>query len=136
MVALRLHVAVKVRSRTRKAFERERYHRPERLVNRRRSARRSNKVDEMSGALRLSATTHLVMTSGKPLLELEPALRPLLTCTCSPRRTIRAFRRYAGKVWLLELGGLLQLDQLVCALCIVGRQAACGEREEQRRAWR
>ena len=76
----------------------------------------------MSRGLRLLATTHLGMTSGEHPLELEPALRPLLTCTCSPQRTILAFRRYAGKVWLLELGGLLQLDQLVCALCIVGGQ--------------
>ena len=41
MVALRLHVAVKVRSRTRNAFEHRRYNRRERLVNQRRSLRRT-----------------------------------------------------------------------------------------------
>ena len=42
-------------------------------------------------------------------------------------------RRYAGKVWLLELGGLLQLDQLVCALCIVGGQRVVSVRSSGER---
>ena len=103
-------------------------HRRERLVNRRRFPRRTDEVDETSRALRLLATTHLGMTSGEHPLELEPALRPLLTCTCSPQRTILAFRRYAGKVWLLELGGLLQLGQLVCAMDVVGGQCVVSVR--------
>ena len=133
MVARRLQVPIQVRSRSRKAFEIGRDHRPERLVNRRRSTRRSDRVDEMSGALRLSATTHLVMTSGKPLLELEPALRPLLTFTCSPRRRIRAFGTCAGKVWLHQLGGLLQLGQLVCAMRVVGGQRVVSVRSSRER---
>ena len=134
MRARRLHLPVKVRSRSRKAFEREWYLRRERLVNRRRSSRQTDEVDETSRALRLLATTHLGMTSGEHPLELEPALRPLLTCTCSPQRTILAFRRYAGKVWLLELGGLLQLGQLVCAMGIVGGQRVVSVRSSGERA--
>ena len=105
MVARRLHVAVKTRSRSRKAFEREWYHRRERIVNRRRSAHRTGKVDEMSSELRLVASTHLVLTSGEHLLKVQLALSCLLTCTCSPQRTIRAFGRYAGQGWMHELCG-------------------------------
>ena len=91
----------------------------------------------MSRALRLLAATHLVLTSGDHLLELEPALRPLLTCTCTPQRTILACRRYAGKVWLLELAAS-RLAAAGSARLRDGyrRRAALGEREEQRRAWR
>ena len=139
MVALRLHVFVKVRSRSRKAFDREWYCRPERLVNRRRSARRTGEVDEKSGALRLTATTHLVITVGKHPLELEPALRPALTFARSPRRRIRAFGTCAGKGWLHQLGGLLQLGQLLCAMRVVGGQRvvslrSSGERGDEPRA--
>ena len=74
------------------------------IGNLRRSSCRTDKVDEMSGALRLPATTHRGMTSGKHPLELEPALRPRPTCTCSPQRLIRAFGRCAGKGWLQQLG--------------------------------
>ena len=112
MVALRLHVPVKVRSRSRNAFEHRRYHRRERLVNRRRSSRRTDEVNEASRGLRLLATTHLVMTSGEHFLELEPALRPVLTFTCSPPRMIRAFGRCAGKGQLHQLGGHRQRAQL------------------------
>ena len=65
MVARRLHVVVKVRSRSRKAFENRWYHRGERLVNMRRLTRRSDKVEEKSRALRLPATTHRGTTSDK-----------------------------------------------------------------------
>ena len=134
MVALRLHVFVKVRSRSRKAFDREWYHRGERIVNLRRSAHRTGKVDEMSRGLHLVASTHLVLTSGEHLLKVQLALSCLLPCTCSPQRTILAFRRYAGKVWLLELGGLLQLGQLVCAMGIVGGQRVVSVRSSGERA--
>ena len=120
MVARRLHVAVKVRSRTHKAFEHEWSRRRTLLVNQRRSSRRAGEVDEKSRALRLLATTHLGMTSGEHPLELEPALRPLLTCTCSPQRTIQAFRGCAGKVWLHELGGEMLLGQCFGAMRIIG----------------
>ena len=82
MVARRRYDPVKVRSRSRKAFEREWYRRRERLVNQRRSASRTGEVDEKSRGLGLPATTHLACTSGKHLNELEPALSPLLTLSC------------------------------------------------------
>ena len=53
--------------------------------------------------------------------ELEPELRPLLTCTCSPQRLIRAFGRCAGKGWLLERGGQQQLEQRFGAMRSFGR---------------
>ena len=84
MVALRLHVPVKVRSRTRKAFEREWYRRRTLLVNQRRLSRQTDEVNEKSCALGLLAATHRGLTSGEHLLVLEPAPRPALTFTCSP----------------------------------------------------
>ena len=91
-------------------------------------ARRTDKVDDMSGGLRLPAATHRGLTSGKHLLELEPILIPLglalvccvliCSCTCSPQRMIRAFGRFAGKWWLHQLGGYQQCEQLVGAMCI------------------
>ena len=78
MVALRLHVFVKVRSGSRKAFQRECYHRRTLLVNRRSSAQRTDKVDEMSRGLRLVASTQLVLTSGEHLLKVQLALSCLL----------------------------------------------------------
>ena len=118
----RLQGPIKTRCKTREAFEHIRYMRVMRLVNQCRLSRQTNEVDEKSCALRLLAATHRGLTSGEHLLELEPALRPALTFTCSPRRRIRAFGRYAGKVWLHKLGGLLQLGQLVCAMRVVGGQ--------------
>ena len=99
-----------------------------RLVNRRRSSRRTDEVDEASRALRLLAATHRGWTSGQHPLELEPALRPALTCTCSPQRRIRAFRRCAGKGWLHKLGGLLQLGQCFGAMRILGGLRVMGVR--------
>ena len=58
----------------------------------------------------------------------------MLTTLHTPQRTILAFRRYAGKVWLLELGGLLQLGQLVCAMGIVGGQRVVSVRSSGERA--
>ena len=100
--------------------------RPTPIVNLRRSSRRPDKVNETSSALRLPAATHRRMTSDDHPLEVERAVRPLLTCPCSPQRAIRAFGRCAGKGWLLELGGLVQLGQLVCAMRIVGGLRAMG----------
>ena len=74
----------------------------------------------MSRGLRLVASTHLVLTSGEHLLKVKLALSCLLTCTCSPRRTIQAFRRCAGKVWLHELGGEMLLGQCFGAMRIIG----------------
>ena len=117
---------VKTRLESREAFENKRYCRPERLVNRRRSVRRTDKVHQMSGGLCLLATTHLVMTSGEHLLELEPALRPVLTFTCSPQRRIQAFGACTGKWWQHQLGGQQQLHQLFCAMRIIGGQRVTG----------
>ena len=128
MVALRLHVVVKVRSRSRQAFDREWYRRPTPIGNLRRSSCRTDKVDETSSALRLPAATHRRMTSDNHPFELEPELRPLLTCTCSPQRTIQAFRRCAGKVWLHELGGEMLLGQCFGAMRIIGGLRVMGVR--------
>ena len=136
MVARRLHVAVKTRSRSRNSFEREWYHRRERLVNRRRSSRQTDEVDEASRGLRLVATIHRGSTSGEHPLELEPALRPALTFTRSPRRRIRAFGTCAGKGWLHELVILLLLGHCFRAMRIIGglREmgvSSCGERGDE-----
>ena len=111
---------IQTRSDSSFAFSHSRYHRRERLVNLRRLARRTGKVDEMSRGLRLVASTHLVLTSGEHFLKVKLALSCLLTCTCSPRRTIQAFRRCAGKVWLHELGGEMLLGQCFGAMRIIG----------------
>ena len=133
-VARRLRVVVKVRSESCKAFEIGRDTRVTRLANLRRSACRTGEVDEKSCALGLLAATHRGLTSGEHLLELEPALRPALTFTCSPRRRIRAFGTCAaGKVWLHQLGGLLQLGQLVCATRVVGGQRVLSVRSSGER---
>ena len=129
----RLRAPIQVRCKTRKANEHSRYMRVMRLVNQRRLSRQTDEVDQKSCALRLLAATHRGLTSGEHLLELEPALRPALTFTCSPRRRIRAFGRYAGKVWLHKLGGLLQLGQLVCAMRVVGGQRVMSVRSSGER---
>ena len=119
MPTCRLHVAVQTRSDRSYAFANGRYRRRTLLVNQRRSWRRTDKVDEVSGGLRLPAATHGELTSGKHPSELEPALRPLLTFTCSPQRMIRAFGRCAGKGWLDEFGGQLLLSQCVSVMSII-----------------
>mgnify|MGYP005674996755 CR=1 FL=1 len=103
------------------------------LANLRRSSRRTDKVDETSSALRLPAATHRRMTSDNHPFELEPELRPLLTCTCSPQRPIRAFGRCAGKGWLLELGGQQQLGQRFGAIRSFGRLRVEGVSSSRRR---
>ena len=74
MVARRLHVPVKTRCETREAFKLSRYMRLTLLVNLRRSARRTDKLDQMSRGLCPPAATHLGITSGKHLFDLEPTL--------------------------------------------------------------
>ena len=104
-------------------------HRPNAAVMSTRSqASLGDEVDEASRALRLLAATHRGWTSGEHPLELEPALRPALTCTCSPQRRIRAFRKCAGKGWLHKLGGLLQLGQCFGAMRIFGGMRVMGVR--------
>ena len=104
-----------------------------RIVNQCRLSRQTDEVDDKSCALRLLAATHRGLTSGEHLFELEPALRPALTFICSPRRRIRAFGGYAGQVWLYQLGGLLQLGQLVCAMRVVGGQRVVSVRSIRER---
>jgi len=60
----RLRAPIQVRCKTRKANEHSRYQRVMRLANQRRLSRRTDEVDEMSGALRLPAATHRGLTSG------------------------------------------------------------------------
>ena len=122
----RLHVPIQTRSDSSVAVSHSRYMRIALIVNVLRSTRRTDKVDEMSHAFRLLATTHRGLTSGKHPLELEPSLRPALTFTCPPQRTIRAFRRCAGKGWLHQLGFQQQHDQLFCAMRIVDGQRVMG----------
>ena len=83
MVARRLHVAVKTRCEKLEALELSRYLRLTLLVNLRRLARRTDKLDQMSRGLCLPAATHLGMTSGEHLFDLEPAPSLLLKLTSS-----------------------------------------------------
>ena len=126
MLTCRLHVPIQARSDSSVALLHSRYMRIALIVNVLRSTRRTDKVDEMSHAFRLLATTHRGLTSGKHPLELEPSLRPALTFTCPPQRTIRAFRRCAGKGWLHQLCFQQQHDQLFCAMRIVDGQRVMG----------
>ena len=72
----RVRAPVQVRLKSRKAFEHRRYHRRELLVNRRRSSRRTDKVDQMSGALRLSHGLHAYPV---PTMNREERTRPVHT---------------------------------------------------------
>ena len=74
MVARRLQVPVKTRCEKLEALKPSRYMRLTLLVNLRRSARRTDKVDQVSRALCPPAATHLGIASGKHLFDLEPAL--------------------------------------------------------------
>ena len=67
MVAPRRYVPVKARTESREAPERGRYLRVERLVNRRRSAPRIDKVDEVSRGLCPPATIHRGIAYGEHL---------------------------------------------------------------------
>ena len=81
MVARRLHLPVKTRCEKLEALKPSRYMRLTLLVNLRRSARRTDKVDQVSRALCPPAATHLGIASGKHLFDLEPALSLLLKVT-------------------------------------------------------
>ena len=74
VVARRLQVAVKTRCEKLEALKPSRYMRLTLLVNLRRSARRTDKVDQVSRALCPPAATHLGMISAEHLFDLEPTL--------------------------------------------------------------
>ena len=74
MVARRLHLPVKTRYEKLEALKPSRYMRLTLLVNLRRSARRTDKLDQVSRALCPPAATHLGIASGKHLFDLEPTL--------------------------------------------------------------
>ena len=90
------------------------------LVNQRRSARRADKVDEMSRGTCETASMHLLSTSGAHLFELERSLRPLMKLPCSPSRTIQAFSRLAGKWWLHLPNDQRQRRQCFGAMRVIG----------------
>ena len=96
----------KERSESRKALECGRYIRLTLLLNPGALRVEPAEVDQVSRALRPMAATHLALTFANHLSEVEPSLCPLLTLTDSPRRSIPAFRRFAGNWWLQINGGL------------------------------
>ena len=71
---LRLHVVVKERRQSRKAPERERYMRLERLVNLGALRVEPAEVDQVSRGLCPMAATHLALTYAEHLFEVEPSL--------------------------------------------------------------
>ena len=73
MVARRLHVPVKTRYEKLEALKHSRYLRLTLLVNLRRWARRTDKLNQMSRGVCPPAATHLGITSGKRLFDLDPA---------------------------------------------------------------
>ena len=74
MVARRLHVPVKTRCEKLEAFKHSRYIRLTLLVNLRRLARRTDKLDQMSRGLYPPPATHLALTFAKHLFEVESSL--------------------------------------------------------------
>ena len=80
-LAHRLRVPIQVRCKTREALKHSRYLRAALLVNVRRLARRTDKLDQVSRGLCPMAATHLALTFAEHLFEVEPSLLPLLTLT-------------------------------------------------------
>ena len=115
---------VKTACKTRNALERGRYLRKTALVNLRRSARRTDKLHQMSRGLCLPAATHLGITSGKHLLDLEHTLCPLLKLTSSHPCSTTGFGCCGCIWWLQELGGWQQRGQLFGTLAMVAVIAA------------
>ena len=94
------------------------------LVNLRRSARRTGKLDQMSRGLCLPAATHLGSTSGKHLFGLEPALSLLLKLTSSQPCSATGFGCFGCIWWLQQLGEQQQRNQLFSMLAMVVLVAA------------
>ena len=74
MVARRRYLPVQTRLESREAFKHSWYMRLTLLVNLRRLARRTDKLDQMSRGVCPPAATHLGITSGKHLFDLELTL--------------------------------------------------------------
>ena len=123
-VALRGYVPVKTRCEKLEALELSRYMRVTLLVNLRRLARRTDKLDQMSRELCLPAATHLGMTSGEHLFDLEPALSLLLKLTSSHPCSAAGFGCFGCMWWLQELGGWQRRGQLFGMLAMVDVLAA------------
>ena len=98
--------------------------RPMRIVNQRRPARRTDKVDEMTRGLCPPAATHLGISSGKHLFDLEHTLRPLVKLTASHPCSTTGFGCCGCIWWLQELCGWQQRGQLFGTLAMVGVVAA------------
>ena len=124
MVARRLHLPVKTRCEKLEALELSRYMRLTLLVNLRRSARRTDKVDQMSRALCPPAATHLGIASGEHLFDLEPALSLLLKLTSTRPCSATGLRCFGCRWWLQQLGEQQQHDQLFSTLVTVSAVAA------------
>ena len=78
----------------------------------------------MSRGLCLPAATHLGITSGKHLLDLEHTLCPLLKLTSSHMCSAAGFGCFACIWWLQELGGWQRRGQLFGTLAMVDAIAA------------
>ena len=109
---------------TREALKHSRYMRLTRLGNLRRSARRTDKLDQMSRGLCLPAATHLGSTSGKRLFGLEPALSLLLKLTSSHPCSAAGFGCFGCRWWLQEHRGWQRRGQLFGMLVMVDVIAA------------
>ena len=105
MVTHRLHVPVQVQCKTREALKHRRYLRKTHLVNMRRLARRTDKLDQISRGLCLPAATHLGIASGKHLFDLEPTPSLPLKLTSSHPCSAAGFGCFGCMWWLQELGG-------------------------------
>ena len=118
MVARRLHVAVKTRCEKLEALELSRYLRLTLLVNLRRLARRTDKLDQMSRGLCLPAATHLGIASGKYLFDLEPTPSLPLKLTPSQPCSAAGFGCFGCRWWCKRLA----------AACSVGSSSARWQR--------
>ena len=94
------------------------------LVNLCRSARRTDKVDQVTRALCPPAATHLGITSGKHLFGLEPSLSLLLKLTSTQPCSATGFGCFGCRWWLQELGDWQRRGQLFGTLTMVAVVAA------------
>ena len=115
---------VLVRCKTREALKHSRYLRAALLVNLRRLARRTDKLDQMSRGLCLPAATHLGIASGKHLFDLEPTPSLPLKLTSSQPCSAAGFGCFGCMWWLQELGGWQRRGQLFGTLAMVDVIAA------------
>ena len=78
----------------------------------------------MSRGLCLPAATHLGITAGKHLFDLEPALSLLLKLTSTQPCSATGFGCFGCRWWLQELGDLQRHVQLFGTLAMLGLVAA------------